>query len=133
MMIITAIAFLLHATLALFASLNFLKLSSQTPDTTLIPSTNLTIRPVIRSYALLLLSTSIVSFVLGSQVLADAFSLRVTRWIALGMGVYHVGPILRAWERVKNGNEGKELGGPVVHLITHLLVEGLLVFGMMGY
>ncbi|KAJ9107830.1 hypothetical protein QFC19_002736 [Naganishia cerealis] len=66
---------------------------------------------------------------LGSSIYSD---------LAASLAVYHIGPILRALRRifgasaVGSGDQlvstrGKDLGGPVLHLILHLAVMGGLV------
>ncbi|KAJ9125640.1 hypothetical protein QFC22_000602 [Naganishia vaughanmartiniae] len=67
---------------------------------------------------------------LGSSLYSD---------LAASLAVYHIGPILRALGRItgasmggEGGDElvssrGKDLGGPVLHLVLHLAVMGGLV------
>jgi hypothetical protein len=128
----------LHALLALPPSIHFLLLSSaHTPPD---PST---IQPILRNYAFNLLSTSAACL---AVVLAPEHRERTCFEGALA--VYHVAPIWRAVARIMDGgNEQRgtgagagagapsptpptrtrDLGGPYVHLITHVVVMGMLL------
>jgi hypothetical protein len=67
---------------------------------------------------------------LGSSLYSD---------LAASLAVYHIGPILRALGRIVGASggggagdqlvstRGKDLGGPVLHLVLHLAVMGGLV------
>lgn len=115
------LAFLLHSLVSLPASINFLNIAIHIPfETRLTHNSIHQTRPIVFSYALLLLSTAIISLVFAFTAILPGGSTR--RMLALGMMVYHVGPILRALVRLKRGVGGKELGGPMVHLLTHLVV-----------
>jgi len=54
--------------------------------------------------------------------------------MALALGIYHIAPIWRAVVRIWGGGSGREkaftkgeMGGPGVHLITHVIVLGALI------
>ena len=53
--------------------------------------------------------------------------------MALALGIYHIAPIWRAVVRIWGGNirekafTKREMGGPGVHLITHVIVLGALI------
>lgn len=84
------------------------------------------VAPLIRSYGLLALSIHLVTLALAfpGSPLPSALLGRVS----LGCAVYHVGPILRALGRLRSGDTATDLGGPMVHLLSHLAVlSGLLV------
>ena len=113
------ISFLLHGLVSLLASLNFSNISFKLPETSQLPASPHLTRPIITSYALLLLSTSIISCTLA----LDGLSPLTERMVAIGMIVYHIGPIMRAMQRIRRlGSEGRELGGARVHLAVHMIV-----------
>jgi hypothetical protein len=113
---------LLHALIEAAASLSFtLQPRGQ------LPGASEDARLILRSYGGLLLSSSI---------LCAGFCLRqgfdsATRLVAASMAVYHVFPVARAAVRFSRAGVEKEsrkvLGGPMVHLVVHLLAFGGLV------
>lgn len=115
---------LLHGLLALPASLNFFRLSLAPTS-----AAALTLTPaILRNYAALLLSTSLVSLALALLPPAPA----QTAAVRAAMGVYHLAPIARALGRIGDGitrerTVGRDMGGPWVHLGTHVVVLGLLL------
>ena len=99
----------------------------------LVPSGTLTraqphAHAVIRQYSLLLLS---------SNIIAVAFIINDTRpecdqsfleaFVSLALGVYHLGPMMRAYGRVRNGKSHKAslFTHPGLHLIAHALCATL--------
>ncbi|PQE27656.1 hypothetical protein CJF30_00007980 [Rutstroemia sp. NJR-2017a BBW] len=114
--------FLLHTLIELPASLNFfLHPSSQfTPPA---PQAH----AVIRQYALLLFSSSLISLIFGLRPVDGT-----SRNVAGALGVYHFGPLVRAGLRVWGGDTGGEkkgiVGGPWVHLVVHAVCG----VGLMG-
>jgi hypothetical protein len=88
------------------------------------------VSPVIRSYGFLLLSTHLATLLLAlAPSLAEGDSVLKAR-IQLALAVYHIGPIWRAVERLRARDEGREMGGPAVHLTFHLAVAGGLLWGV---
>lgn len=120
------LAFYLHGLLALPPFLNFLVLSFN-PDRLARTQTG----HILRNYAFLLLSTSLVTFVHVSNQGPGARVDERTKdgRMALALAVYHVAPIWRAIARILAGEPvwTKEMGGPGVHLGTHVVVAGVLL------
>ncbi|CED83136.1 hypothetical protein [Phaffia rhodozyma] len=102
MAILASVPLLLHTLLLLPPSFKFLLDPPPSPPA---------VRPLVRSYAFLLLSTHLACLVL-------TFSLRpgsvILARLAIALAVYHFGPIGRAWGRLKNGELTGEMGGPGV-------------------
>ncbi|KAK6518208.1 hypothetical protein TWF506_005367 [Arthrobotrys conoides] len=102
------------------------------------------ISPVLRQYGAILLSSSIFSFLLSVTpddilITSNAEGWTLHRLSAVSLAFYHVFPIFRALERIQGGERAvvfpffgtggsmKGMGGPGVHLITHLVVGGALL------
>ena len=105
------IPFLLHILVEVPASFNFF----------LRPSATLTVQQphahaVIRQYALLLMTSDLIALIFIFRPL-DA----VSNQIAGALGLYHLGPIVRAAWRIWDGERRgeRELGGPWVHVVVH--------------
>lgn len=73
---------------------------------------------VIRQYAILLFSSNLIALIFAIR--PDD---KTSRRVAGALGLYHLGPALRAISRLVNGETalGAGLGGPVVHLGVHVL------------
>lgn len=125
------LAFYLHGLLALPPFFNFLALSFN-PTKLPVSQTGY----ILRNYAFLLLSTSLVSFVhMSNQGPGGVDEKTKDGRMALALAVYHIAPIWRATGRILSGEAvwTKEMGGPGVHLGTHLAVVGVLLRkGLMG-
>lgn len=80
-------------------------------------------RAVIRQYALLLVATNVIAALFIARPI-DELSCQVAGALAL----YHAAPIIRATSRVVDGEHPfrGSLGGPVVHLLVHILCLGSL-------
>lgn len=128
----TQSAFILHGLLALPPAINFLRLSlklgnpfyaspSPQPADTLPEAPNLP--PILLSYSLLLLSSSICAFFLAN---AEGLPPSLVKALAGSFGIYHVGPIARAIGRIRAKDDGLEMGGPWVHFLTHVAVGSWL-------
>ncbi|KAH8090530.1 hypothetical protein HD553DRAFT_7966 [Filobasidium floriforme] len=118
------LAFYLHGLLAIPPFFNFFALSFN-PDRLARSQTG----HILRNYAFLLLSTSVVTFVhLANQTLGVEQRVKDGR-MALALSIYHVAPIWRAIARITGGEAvwTKEMGGPGVHLGTHLVVMAVLL------
>ena len=106
------VSFLLHAAIETPAAINFLlfpndQLSSPSPQA----------HPVIRQYAMLLLSTVIISFIIAFKPLDI-----VSGKIAGALAIYHCGPLIRATCKLASRKRLRErslLGQPWLHLILH--------------
>ena len=118
--------FILHVVIEMPASLSFaLKPSS----TLLAPQPHA--HPVIRQYALLLMSTNIIA---GMCALHDngAQSSNQTsglvRWVAGALALYHLGPITRAMGRHqrREGSDSVPWAQPWVHVLVHCLCGVIL-------
>lgn len=100
---------------------------------------------VIRNYSFSLLSSCLTALTVYRWIdrPASAFShglgSSIYNDLAASLAVYHVGPILRAFGRIFAGAgagagadrmvsaRAKDLGGPVVHLVLHVVVIGALI------
>ncbi len=113
------IPLLLHILIELPASLNFF----------FRPSATLAVKQphahaVIRQYALLLMTSNLITLIFLFRPLDD-----VSRKIAGALGLYHIGPLVRAGCRIWDG-EGRGdggLGGPWVHMGLHAICAGALL------
>lgn len=117
------LAFLLHAIIETPAAISFICF----PDKQL-PGGSPAAKLILRQYGGLLLSTVLISLALLTQ--DDLEGLR--RPIAAALGSYHFWPTYRAYCRCASAvpgdvNGASTLGGPLVHLIVHLLVLGLFL------
>jgi hypothetical protein len=107
------------------------------------------ISAVIRSYSFSLLSSCLTALTIYRWIDRPSFPTStglgssIYNDLAASLAVYHIGPILRALGRVFGGNagangdglvstRGKDLGGPVLHLVLHVLVMGALVREALG-
>ena len=105
---IVQFAFLLHLIIETVASINFLLRPSATLSASQPHS-----HAVIRQYALLLISSNIIAAVMLNRGI-DATSGKV----AGALGVYHVGPAVRAVSRILQNNS---LNEPWLHAFLHIL------------
>lgn len=121
------LAFLFHAIIETPAAISFICFpDKQLPDGS--PAAKL----ILRQYGGLLLSTVLISLaLLARDDLED-----VGRPIAVALGSYHLWPTYRAYCRCTSAVPGdvkgtdsstSSLGGPMVHLIVHLLALGLFL------
>ncbi|KAF3183592.1 hypothetical protein TWF225_000314 [Orbilia oligospora] len=100
--------------------------------------------PILRQYGAILLSSSLVSFFLSITpddifVTSNAEGWTLHKLSAVSIAFYHIFPIYRALKRVQGGEKAviipffgtggklKGMGGPGIHLITHLFVGGALL------
>lgn len=86
---------------------------------------------IFNSYGGLLLATDVLCFLF---LLRDGFD-DATVMVALSLAIHHFFAMWRAYTRIKRGlgvegPQGKLLGGPMVHLITHSIC--CLSLGMVG-
>lgn len=116
----------LHILIETPASLNFLLHPSQqlhlsTPS----PAAD----ALIRQYALLLLTSNLIALALALRPVD-----RTSRRVAGALGLYHVGPIMRAAARLMHGEAAFAggLGGPATHLVVHVVAFFALVGSWMG-
>lgn len=129
---------LLHLLVETPASLTFLV----TPAAQLPPAAARSpeARLVLRNLGGLLLATNLVCLaVLASLAPADAAAgdgqqRRLAASVCLCLGTYHVWPAYRAYARLRgyagaSGRGNRVLGGPVVHLVAHVLCFVALVGG----
>ena len=82
------------------------------------------IEAIIRQYAVLLFVSVLISLIFALRKV-DYTSYQV----ATALMLYHVAPILRAASRVTQGDQtwlGRDLGGPWVHLVVHMLCFSML-------
>lgn len=123
---------LIHLLVETPASLSFL-LAPQSQ----LPRASPEARLILRNLGGLLLATNLVCLAfLARPVPADE---QLTAAVCVGLGTYHVWPAYRAYARIVKGVGGgggprrqqqkKVLGGPVVHLVAHLLCLVALVGG----
>lgn len=127
MTIKTHIPFLFHIVVELPASIGFF----------FHPSATLAVvqphaHSVIRQYALLLTLTNLVAW---TFLFEDSSPL--SRRIAAALGLYHVGPIIRSWNRTK-ADEGtiRMRGGwrgPWLHLGVHVVCAVALIGEALGF
>ena len=113
-----SLPFILHIVIELPAALSF----AFSPSATLSKPQPYA-QAVIRQYALLLLSTIIIAavFVPGDRK-GDRPKIE-ERNVASALGLYHLGPMIRAAHRFRSG-EGTErylLGQPWLHVLVHVL------------
>ena len=97
------LAFVLHLVIGTTAAINFFVL--------------------IRQHALLLMATNIIVAVFLNHAMDDALSGQA----AAALGLYHVGPSVRAVSRIRGGNSGDVLGGPWLHAFAHSLCAACLM------
>lgn len=116
--------FALHCIIETAAGLTFyLKPEKQLPNCT--PEAKL----ILRQYGILLLVSSLICL----AILRDPVFNSTTQYIALCLALYHVGCLHRAWTRMQKTNTESLLGGPVVHLVVHLVCFALFVYtGTLG-
>lgn len=108
---IVQFAFLLHLIIETVASINFLLRPSATLSASQPQS-----HAVIRQYALLLVSSNIIAAVMLNREI-DATSGK----IAGALGVYHVGPAVRAVSRILQNSSCSGLNEPWLHAFLHIL------------
>ena len=99
---------------------------------------------VIRNYSFSLLSSCLTALTVyrwidrPPQTFSHGLGSSIYNDLAASLAVYHVGPILRALGRIfgrdeKRGGDrpvstrAKDLGGPVTHLVLHVVVIGALL------
>ena len=107
--IIFIAAFALHLIVEIPASINFFWQPSAT-----LPCLQPHAHGVIRQYALLLFCTNIIVLACIYEPLGQ-----LSRQVARALGIYHVGPLLRALSRIGNAEEQDNLGGPYLHTFAH--------------
>ena len=121
--------FLFHAGIELPAGLKFaLAPLAQVPAKAASPEIAL----LFRSYGVLLLATAVLSIHFLFRPVYDETS----AIFSLAMAAYHVGPVYRAFARIRHGigMEGPQrsvLGGPALHLVVHGACLVSLVTGWM--
>lgn len=114
-------AFMLHIIIEVPAAINFMvqpskQLGILTPHA----------HAIIRQYAVLLLSSILISFTFVSRPLDS-----LTRNIAGSLAIYHVGPFLRSWARLKSQSKQSLpvlLSEAALYLVCHLLCGMALLF-----
>ncbi|KAI8631169.1 hypothetical protein F5Y19DRAFT_425277 [Xylariaceae sp. FL1651] len=121
---VAKLAFGLHTILETAAGVSFIihpegQLPGCTPEAKLI----------LRQYGGLLLASSMACL----AILADAKYNDTTRLLAMALGSYHVWPCHRALTRIRHESQSREkvplvLGGPLLHLVVHVVCLGLFVF-----
>lgn len=80
---------------------------------------------ICRSYGGLLLATNLFC---AHFLLRDTFD-EVSVALARSLALYHVFPIARAWARIRQGGRHEDaLGGPVVHLLVHVILLASLLW-----
>jgi hypothetical protein len=149
--------FLVHFLLAIPATFNFYRLSrpvkaqpSAEPNTSneasqLAPAPHgipdEQVSAVIRNYSFSLLSSCLTAFTVyrwidrPAEIFSHGLGSSIYNDLAASLAVYHIGPILRAAGRIVAGaqgdrmvsSRGKDLGGPLVHLVLHIVVMGALI------
>ncbi|KAJ9099581.1 hypothetical protein QFC20_005647 [Naganishia adeliensis] len=95
---------------------------------------------VIRNYSFSLLSSCLTALTVyrwidrPAETFSHGLGASIYNDLAASLAVYHVGPILRALGRVFGRSAGtggdrlgKDLGGPVLHLVVHVVVMGALI------
>lgn len=123
--------FWLHAAIELPASLNFfLKPSSPFSTHSIhgVPRYPVA-EAIIRQYAVLLFVSVLISLIFAFREVDDT-----SRRVAAALFVYHVAPAVRAASQVAVGDRNwfdRELGGPWVHLVVHIL--GLAALGHIAF
>ena len=114
---IVQFAFLLHLVIETAASANFML----RPSATLVAPQPYS-HAVIRQYALLLISSNIIAAVMLNRE-ADTTSGK----IAGALGVYHLGPFVRAVSRIVKKSSGSGLNEPWLHAFAHGLCGACLL------
>jgi len=111
--------FWIHLLIELPASVNFFlnpseQLSSPAPQA----------HAIIKQYALLLFVSTLIALIFAFRPVD-----RTSRSVAAALSIYHLAPLVRAGSRIVegSGDYGKGLGGPIVHLIVHLVCFGALL------
>jgi hypothetical protein len=134
-MIPQQVPFLLHALIELVASLVFItNPASQLPLAALPPPAALPARLVVQSLGGAVLSSSLVALAFAVRpVTAPAHWDRTCRLVGWAFAFWHVWPCYRAAVRILSGVErgtvqARALGGPPVHLATHILFVGGFVW-----
>jgi hypothetical protein len=122
--LLPALPFWLHLLIELPASVNFFlnpseQLSSPAPQA----------HAIIEQYAVLLFVSTLIALIFALRPID-----RTSRSVAAALSVYHLAPLVRAGSRIVegSGDYGKGLGGPIVHLIVHLLCFGALLGAFMS-
>jgi hypothetical protein len=136
------IPFALHSALELLAAAKFfLAPFADTPGLSADTETTAHLGLIIRQYALLLLSSSLVGLVFAFRPVSVSVSVskdrdsggRTTRLVAAALAVYHLGPVYRAYWRIMNPAAAEAVvqepspssssswswGGPYLHLLCH--------------
>ncbi|KFY98700.1 hypothetical protein V498_01308 [Pseudogymnoascus sp. VKM F-4517 (FW-2822)] len=109
------VAFGLHTLVETPAALNFFVIPSEELQ---LAAPSPCAEALIRQYALLLLCTNVIALVFLLRPVD-----KVSRHVACALGLYHLGPALRAISRLTRNEAalGTGLGGPAVHLVFHVL------------
>lgn len=124
------LAFVLHAAVETAAAVSFIvRPEQQLPGCT--PAAKL----ILRQYGGLLLASSMVCLVVVTN---PGCSATTTRLLAAALGSYHVWPCFRACGRLRDGvqhgaQESSVLGGPLVHLLVHLICLGLFLYAAIAH
>ena len=130
-MMFKRLPFAFHAIIETAAALSFIL----APEKQL-PNCSPAAKLILRQYGGLLLATNLVCL----AVIAQPTFERTGQLIAAALGSYHIWPAYRAYARLQPGAvvgdvrvEGAgTLGGPMVHLIVHLLCLGMFIVAAMG-
>ncbi len=118
------LAFLMHAAVETAAGVSFIAHpEGQLPGCT--PAAKL----ILRQYGGLLLASSMVCLII---IASPGCSATTTRLVAAALGSYHAWPCYRAFTRIRSETrhrlrEKSVLGGPLVHLLVHLVCLGLFL------
>jgi hypothetical protein len=117
---IAKLPLLIHAIGESFAALSFI-----TSPQKQLPGADEQATLILHNYGGLLLSTSLMC---GLLFLEPGFD-DTARLVTACLGTFHVWPLMRAWTRLRKelgvkGEQGRVLGGPLVHLGLH---GGLLI------
>jgi hypothetical protein len=125
-MILQKVPFAFHAIIETAAALSFIitpekQLSNCTPAAKLI----------LRQYGGLLIATNLVCLAVFAQPTFESSG----QILAVALGSYHIWPAYRAYARLKPGvvagdvrlQDAGLLGGPMVHLIVHILSLGMFL------
>ncbi|KFZ06065.1 hypothetical protein V501_07727 [Pseudogymnoascus sp. VKM F-4519 (FW-2642)] len=121
------IAFGLHILVETPAALNFFVNPSQELQ---LATPSPTAEALVRQYALLLICTNLIALVFLLRPID-----KVSQRIACALGIYHLGPALRAMFRLVRNESAlrTSLGGPAVHLVVHVLCLIALTTGIIQW
>ncbi|KAI1420006.1 hypothetical protein F5Y12DRAFT_166364 [Xylaria sp. FL1777] len=119
------LAFVMHAAVETAAGISFIA----HPEGQL-PGCGPAAKLILRQYGGLLLASSMVCLVI---IAGPDCGTTTTRLMAAALGSYHVWPCYRASTRIRNETRDKlketsVLGGPLVHLLVHLVCLSLFLY-----